>query len=315
MPSKLLCDPYVWESPNILLYTPIFPIEYTLCVSDRYNHIFLVFLICLLIGYAVSWKLESRTPIIVSIIVAFIVSIVVASRILFRSKENFENSDKKSSNNFSPGVGEIGKKNTGIQSLPTECTDQNRKAFECDVKETQPTAKNPFMNVLIDEMKYNPTRPAAASVLDPTVNLHLDEFFKTEFYNDPTDVFRRSQGQRQWITMPSTSIPNDVDSYQNWLYRIPGTTCKEGGGAACLPGTDGGALPWLNEDTLIVTEGSGKQGSPLPPLREVYKKKLLGEQEAAIKNNYPSPYELLDNQSNSPKLLADALQKQQNYAK
>jgi hypothetical protein len=49
--------------------------------------------------------------------------------------------------------------------------------------------------------------------------------------------------------MASTSIPNDVDSYQNWLYKIPGKTCKEGGREACLPGTDGGVLPWLNSDS------------------------------------------------------------------
>ena len=102
------------------------------------------------------------------------------------------------------------------------------------------------MNVLIDEIKYNPTRPTAISVLDPGIRVTLDDFFRTEFYSDPTDVFGKTQGQRQFVTMPSTGIPNDVDSYQNWLYRIPGKTCKEGGREACLPGTDGGALPWLN---------------------------------------------------------------------
>jgi len=111
---------------------------------------------------------------------------------------------------------------------------------------TLPHAKNPFMNVLIDEIKYNPTRPLAASVLDPSVKVTLEEFFRTDFYSDPTDVFGKTQSQRQFITMPSTGIPNDVDSYQNWLYRIPGKTCKEGGREACLPGTDGGAIPWLN---------------------------------------------------------------------
>jgi hypothetical protein len=30
------------------------------------------------------------------------------------------------------------------------------------------------------------------------------------------------------------------------LYKIPGKTCKEGGREACVGGTEGGALPWLN---------------------------------------------------------------------
>jgi hypothetical protein len=105
------------------------------------------------------------------------------------------------------------------------------------------------MNILADEVKYNPRRPPAKSVMDPSVKISLDDFFRTEFNRDPTDVFGRNQSQRQFITMPSTGIPNDVDSYQNWLYRIPGKTCKEGNGAACLPGTDGAALPWLNADS------------------------------------------------------------------
>jgi hypothetical protein len=112
-----------------------------------------------------------------------------------------------------------------------------------------PTTRNPFMNVLIDELKYNPTRPVATSITDPNVQIKLDDFFRTEFTADPTDVFGRSQSQRQFVTMPSTSIPNDQNSYQNWLYKIPGKTCKEGGREACLPGTDGGALPWLNVNT------------------------------------------------------------------
>jgi hypothetical protein len=113
---------------------------------------------------------------------------------------------------------------------------------------TMPSNRNPFMNVLIDEIKYNPGRGTAIPVTDPLTKIKLDDFFRTDFASDPTDVFGKTQSQRQFITMPSTSIPNDQDSYQNWLYKIPGKTCKEGGREACMPGTDGGALPWLNVD-------------------------------------------------------------------
>ena len=110
---------------------------------------------------------------------------------------------------------------------------------------TYPNDKNPFMNVLVDEIKYNPKRAPAASVLDPSVNAQLDDFFKTQFINDPTDVFGKSQSQREFYVMPVTSIPNDQDSYQNWLYRIPGKTCKEGG-YSCTGGSEGATVPWLN---------------------------------------------------------------------
>jgi hypothetical protein len=149
-----------------------------------------------------------------------------------KEREGFSDSNSSGSSNALPDVDVIGKRGSGIQSALTS-----------------PTARNPFMNVLVDEVKYNPRRPPAKSVMDPSVKISLDDFFRTEFNRDPTDVFGRNQSQRQFITMPSTGIPNDVDSYQNWLYRIPGKTCKEGNGAACLPGTDGAALPWLNADS------------------------------------------------------------------
>jgi hypothetical protein len=117
-------------------------------------------------------------------------------------------------------------------------------------KITYPTARNPFMNVLIDEIKYNPTRAPAISTNDPSVNIQLNEFFQTQFINDPTDVFNNTQSQRQFYTMPSTTVPNDQESYQNWLYKIPGKTCKEGGREACAlaTGSDGGVIPWLTKN-------------------------------------------------------------------
>jgi len=112
---------------------------------------------------------------------------------------------------------------------------------------TNPTARNPFMNVLMDEITYNPTRAAAAPVNDLMVKATLDDFFKVQWTSDPTDVFGKTQGQRSFYTMPNTSIPNDRASYQNWLYLIPGKTCKEGGRDQCNPGTNGGYIPWLSK--------------------------------------------------------------------
>ena len=111
---------------------------------------------------------------------------------------------------------------------------------------TLPSPRNPFMNVLVDEVKYNPTRAEAASTQTPVVKATLDDFFRVNWFSDPTDVFGRNQSQREFITMPSTTIPSDRESYQNWLYKIPGKTCKEGGREACYGGTEGAAVPWLN---------------------------------------------------------------------
>jgi hypothetical protein len=112
---------------------------------------------------------------------------------------------------------------------------------------TPPTARNLFMNVLLDEIKYNPGRPEAAPVDNPTVKQTLDDYFRVQWFSDPTDVFGKNQSQRQFVTQPSTTVPNDQGAFADWLYKIPGKTCKEGGREACLAGTDGGPIPWLNQ--------------------------------------------------------------------
>lgn len=114
---------------------------------------------------------------------------------------------------------------------------------------TPPSSRNLFMNVLVDEMKYNPERPEAAPVDNPLVKQSLDDYFRVQWFSDPTDVFGKNQGQRQFVTQPSTTVPNDQGAFANWLYKIDGKTCKEGGREACLSGSDGGPIPWLNQDS------------------------------------------------------------------
>jgi hypothetical protein len=102
------------------------------------------------------------------------------------------------------------------------------------------------MNLLVDQIKYYPDRAEAGPTNDPTIKQTLDDYFRIHWYSDPTDVFGKNQSQRQFITQPSTTVPNDQGSFADWLYRIPGKTCKEGGRSACLSGSDGGTIPWLN---------------------------------------------------------------------
>ncbi|NBO01634.1 MAG: hypothetical protein EBV21_09325, partial [Betaproteobacteria bacterium] len=75
------------------------------------------------------------------------------------------------------------------------------------------------------------------------VRSEIDQFFGTMFADDPGDVFGKTQSQRMWVTQPVTTFPNDQESYQNWLYRVPGRTCKEGNGEVCNFVTDN-KIPW-----------------------------------------------------------------------
>ena len=127
-------------------------------------------------------------------------------------------------------------------------------AYEPDIigseGRTMPTAANPFMNVLISEISDNPYRNPAASVTATKVKAELDDYFETMFASDPGDAFQRTQSQRQWVTMPSTTIPNDQSALADWLYRVPGQTCKEGNTSVCNFNTGAEALPWRNIQPL-----------------------------------------------------------------
>lgn len=232
MASDILCDPYLWENPTIVLSRNPF-VSKSKCVSSLINQALTVFVLFMILGAVISVVAKRPIALYAGAFIGLALALpsVIGIMRAKQARENFQGADAVPvPDTVEPSVDVIGSNNTGIQS-----------------KSYTPTARNPFMNVLVDELKYNPGRPAAASVRDPGIKLQLEDFFKTEFFSDPTDVFNRSQSQREFITMPSTSIPNDVDSYQKWLYGLPGKTCKEGG--TCLPGTDGAALPWLNQET------------------------------------------------------------------
>lgn len=110
---------------------------------------------------------------------------------------------------------------------------------------TLPTAANPFMNVLLTEIGDTPQRPPAKN--SAFLKRQFSNQFQDRVYGDPNDVFQKTQNQRIWAVQPITSIPNDQESFQNWLFRTPGRTCKEGNGAACKSGTDGSQFPYLSQ--------------------------------------------------------------------
>jgi hypothetical protein len=222
--SKGLCDPYIWEDirsvPNAI--TSLIPASEP-CVSNLVNTVVCIYSVAIFLSIGLFSSNASYTI----YIMAAATVLLIPSFIAYGKATSIKS--VKTTEPFRDDVVPIPK--------PRPLTDT-----------TYPADRNPFMNVLLDEIKYNPTRPPAADINDKNIKLTLDDFFRVEFTSDPTDVFGRSQSQRQFITMPSTTVPNDQASYQNWLYKIPGKTCKEGGREACLPGTDGGKLPWLNYD-------------------------------------------------------------------
>lgn len=82
---------------------------------------------------------------------------------------------------------------------------------------TIPTINNPFMNVLPTDERM---RDGAC---DDTVTTRekIEDAFEFNLYKDVDDVFGRENSQRQFHTMPSTTIPNKQIEFAKWLYDQP----------------------------------------------------------------------------------------------
>jgi hypothetical protein len=97
---------------------------------------------------------------------------------------------------------------------------QKMNTKEC----TEPTENNPFGNVLMNEYDDNPQRPPACNSED--VKEEVNDYF-TELNQDPYDIYNRKHSQRQFFSTANTEIPNNQQSFAQWLYGKPDFTCKE----------------------------------------------------------------------------------------
>jgi hypothetical protein len=228
-----LCDPYAWEDPAGFIrnaWWKSFQCAQARapCMSEIVNSIIFIYLFALVAGGIIAIFLDYILAVPIALLFTSFY-LIPAFRTLQETRQ-FGN----------PALSRI----DGFQDV----AGVQAKAPDSPSDYTYPTARNPFMNVLVDEIKYNPTRPAAAPINDPQVEGSLDDVFRVQYTSDPTDVFGKTQSQRQFIAMPYTTVPNDQGSFADWLYRIPGKTCKEGGRSSCLPGTDGSPVTWLNSE-------------------------------------------------------------------
>ena len=96
---------------------------------------------------------------------------------------------------------------------------------------TRPSKNNPFMNVTMNELATNPSRPKACPI-NSKVKHTMKNYFDHNLYRDVDDIFHKKASDRQYYTMPSTEVPNDATAYANWLYGTK-KTCKEGNGTQC----------------------------------------------------------------------------------
>lgn len=94
------------------------------------------------------------------------------------------------------------------------------------------TVENPFGNPSVFDLGANPDRPAACSLENPEVKVQVEENFNERLFRDVGDLYGKMSSQRQFYTMPNTTIPNDQTGFAEWLFG-KGRTCKEGNGDQC----------------------------------------------------------------------------------
>ena len=107
-----------------------------------------------------------------------------------------------------------------------------------------PTMDNPMGNALLSD-----SRDRDSACYYPTVKEHVKYFGDDKIQYDSgrsrtsLPEYQRSSSNRQFITMPVTSIPGDQTAYAEWLYGPKfGAVCKSGDMSACDPNNRGAQL-------------------------------------------------------------------------
>jgi hypothetical protein len=97
---------------------------------------------------------------------------------------------------------------------------------------TRVTKENPFMNPSIADLTFNPEKPGACDITNEKVQSDIDKQFHSRVFQDVNDIYNNQSSERQFYTLPSTTIPNNQGGFADWLYNR-GPSCKQGNGDQC----------------------------------------------------------------------------------
>ena len=114
----------------------------------------------------------------------------------------------------------------------------NPKVYEAlKTNFTNPTVKNPAMNVLLPEIGDNPDRKAAAPSFNPDVEKKINESAGNvgpdpRLFLDLGDSINFEQSMQRFYTTANTRVGNDQTAFAKFCYgEMP--SCKEGDALQC----------------------------------------------------------------------------------
>ena len=94
--------------------------------------------------------------------------------------------------------------------------------------------KNPHMNVLISDYHDEPKRDSACDPNDENIKENINEYHNENLYKNIDDLYDKKNSQRQFYTMPVTTIPNDQQAFAEWCYKPPPSGNCKYNGVNCL---------------------------------------------------------------------------------
>ena len=76
------------------------------------------------------------------------------------------------------------------------------------------------MNVLLTDYKFNPNRKKACTRReDALIKQKIESKFDKYLYKNVDDIYNKGNSQRQYFTMPYTTIPNNQEDFAKWCYN------------------------------------------------------------------------------------------------
>jgi len=117
-----------------------------------------------------------------------------------------------------------------------------KNIYEDKMNTIKPSVENPFMNInLITDSKDK--EAPLPSWNNDKIQKDIEDKFNYNLYRDVGDLYGKNNSQREFYTMPSTTIPNNQTSFAKWCYGV-GPTCKESS-IYCSPEMD--PVPYIDQ--------------------------------------------------------------------
>lgn len=213
-----MATPFWFEDPLILFkqshIMEILPSK-EMTRNEKLNAVMRVVLVLTILGYSFSRRIQ----ILFSGLLAALISVII-----------WWNGSSEQKEAIKEGLEAMNKLNFATPALTT----------------TKPTKENPMMNIRVNDIGDNPTRPPAQPCFDPVVERDINEktkdFVAEQFNNDPkikellfsdlVETIKFDDSMRNFHSMPATSLPNDQGAFAQFCYGNQ-PSCKEGDGLAC----------------------------------------------------------------------------------